>query len=340
VIQAKETRIILKPRKKIDFENSGVLNPSTIQKDGITHLFYRAVKEGNYSTLGYCQLKNNHILYRSSKPIMIPEFPYEAQGIEDPRITYLEGLYYLFYTAFDGKNALVAYATSPDLINFTKKGLITPQISYDLAEDIFKESGVNPKYTFFEQVFKVNRGIDVHLWEKDVVLFPQKFNGQYALIHRILPGIQISFFNNFQELNNEYWLHYLQKLNDHIILEPKFDFENAYIGGGCPPILTDRGWLLIYHSTQETNSGQIYHAATALLDRNNPKKVISRLPYPLFSPTQKWEKEGIVDNIVFPTGTTIEGDNLNIYYGAADYYIGLKVFSLSELLVELSKYGP
>jgi len=170
VIQAKETRIILKPRKKIDFENSGVLNPSTIQKDGITHLFYRAVKEGNYSTLGYCQLKNNHILYRSSKPIMIPEFPYEAQGIEDPRITYLEGLYYLFYTAFDGKNALVAYATSPDLINFTKKGLITPQISYDLAEDIFKESGVNPKYTFFEQVFKVNRGIDVHLWEKDVVL--------------------------------------------------------------------------------------------------------------------------------------------------------------------------
>ena len=340
MIQAKETRIILKPRKKIDFENSGVLNPSTIQKDGITHLFYRAVKEGNYSTLGYCQLKNNHILYRSSEPIMIPEFPYEAQGIEDPRITYLEGLYYLFYTAFDGKNALVAYATSPDLINFTKKGLITPQISYDLAEDIFKESGVNPKYTFFEQVFKVNRGIDVHLWEKDVVLFPQKFNGQYALIHRILPGIQISFFNNFQELNNEYLLHYLQKLNDHIILEPKFDFENAYIGGGCPPILTDRGWLLIYHSTQETNSGQIYHAATDLLDRNNPKKVISRLPYPLFSPTQKWEKEGIVDNIVFPTGTTIEGDNLNIYYGAADYYIGLKVFSLSELLVELSKYGP
>ena len=76
------------------------------------------------------------------------------------------------------------------------------------------------------------------------------------------------------------------------------------------------------------------------LDRDNPKKVISRLPYPLFSPSLKWEKKGIVDNVVFPTGTTIEGDNLNIYYGAADYYIGLKIFSLSKLLAELSKYGP
>lgn len=340
MIQAKETHIVLKPRKKFDFENSGVLNPSTIQKDGITHLFYRAVKTGNFSTIGYCQFKNKELLYRSSEAIMVPEFAYESQGIEDPRITYLEGLYYLFYTAFDGKNALVAYATSPDLINFTKKGLITPQISYDLAEDIFRESGVNPKYTFFEQVFKVNRGIDVHLWEKDVVLFPQKFNGQYALIHRILPGIQISFFNSFEELNNEYWLQYLQKLNDHVVLEPKFNFENAYIGGGCPPILTEHGWLLIYHSTQETDSGQVYHAAAALLDRDNPKKVISRLPYPLFSPSLKWEKKGIVDNVVFPTGTTIEGDNLNIYYGAADYYIGLKIFSLSKLLAELSKYGP
>lgn len=335
MISPKETRLVLEPRPSFSFENEGVLNPACIEKDGIVHMFYRAVETGNYSTIGYCQLKDHQVIYRSEKPIITREFPYESHGVEDPRITYLEGKYYLFYTAYNGQSATVAYATSPDLKKFTKHGLITPQISYDLAEDIFKQSGVSEKYSFFEQVFKQNRGSDVHLWEKDVALFPQKFNGQYALIHRILPGIQILYFDKFSDLTDDFWLNYLKQLNHHVILEPLYNFENAYIGGGCTPVLTEAGWLLIYHSTQDSPNGQIYHASAALLDRDNPKKVIGRLSYPLFSPERKWEKLGTVDNVVFPTSVIINGDNLSIYYGAADFVIGLKIFSLSELLQQL-----
>ncbi len=339
MITPKETHLILKPRPNCSFENEGVLNPACVEKDGLVHMFYRAVETGNYSTIGYCQLKNNRVIYRADQPIITREFDYESHGVEDPRITYLEGKYYLFYTAYDGQSATVAYATSSDLKTFTKHGLITPQISYDLAEDIFKLSGVHEKYSFFEQVFKQNRGSDVHLWEKDIALFPQKFKHQYAIIHRILPGIQILYFNKFSDLTNDFWLNYLQKLNHHVILEPLFDFENAYIGGGCPPVLTDAGWLLIYHSTQNSPEGQIYHASAALLDRDNPQKVLGRLPYPLFSPEKNWERLGTVNNVVFPTSAIIKADNLSIYYGAADFVIGLKVFSLSELLQQLLNSG-
>jgi len=328
--------IVLESRPGIEFENEGVLNPACIEKDGLIHLFYRAVRQGNFSTLGYCQIKDGQIINRSNLPFLSPEYQYEKHGIEDPRITYLDGKYYMFYTAYDGQNALAAYATSNDLKTFTKQGLISPQISYDEAEDIFRRSGVIQKYIFFEKVFRQTKGDNVYLWEKDAMLFPQKINGRFALIHRILPGIQICYFDNFDQLNQNFWRNYLENLADSIILDPKFPFEDAYIGGGCPPLDTPQGWLLIYHSAQNSPEGQIYHACAALLDKDNPQKVIARLSHPLFSPEADWEKKGVIDNVVFPTSALIHDDTLSIYYGAADTRIAVHNFSLSKLLAELS----
>lgn len=328
--------IVLESRPGIEFENEGVFNPACIEKDGIIHLFYRAVHQGNFSTLGYCQIKNNQIIYRPETPFLFPEYQYESHGIEDPRITCLDGKYYLLYTAYDGQNALVAYATSNDLNTFTKQGLITPQISYDEAEDIFRNTGIVNKYTFYEKVFRQSRGYNVHLWEKDTILFPKKINGHYAILHRILPGIQICYFDDFDQLTQDFWRRYLRNLNDYIVLDPRYLFENSYIGGGCVPIDTPQGWLLIYHSAQEDlKEGQIYHACAALLDKNNPQKVIGRLDHPLFSPEIEWEKQGFVNNVVFPTSAVVNDDILSIYYGAADTKIALRKFSLSKLLKEL-----
>jgi predicted GH43/DUF377 family glycosyl hydrolase len=216
--------------------------------------------------------------------------------------------------------------------------LITPQISYDEAEDIFRNSGVAEKYGYFEKLFIKNKGEDVFLWEKDAVLFPKKINGQYALIHRILPGIQIYYFDDFDQLTQNFWREYFKKLNDFIVLEPKYPFENSYIGGGAVPVETDAGWLLIYHSVNEDISkGQVYNACAALLDKKNPQKVIGRLDRPLFSPTYEWEKKGLVDNVVFPTGVIVKDDLLSIYYGAADKRIGVASVNLEELLEELKK---
>ena len=121
------------------------------------------------------------------------------------------------------------------------------------------------------------------------------------------------------------------------MLDPKDIFEVNYIGAGGPPIETDDGWLLIYHGVQETTKGRTYHAKAALLHRDQPEIEISRLLYPLFSPTKKWEKHGVVDNVVFPTGHALFGDDFYIYYGAADKYTGVVKMSLTELLLELRK---
>lgn len=100
------------------FECEGVLNPGVIKIDNTIHLFYRAVAKDNYSTIGYCKLSTPMVVEtRKDSPILYPQFEYEFQGLEDPRIVEIAGTFYLSYTAFDGVNALGALATSTDLVN-------------------------------------------------------------------------------------------------------------------------------------------------------------------------------------------------------------------------------
>jgi len=335
MVNVKDCGIILESRENFEFEDGGVLNPACIEKDGIIHMFYRAVRKGNFSTIGYCQIKDNKVIYRADNPILVPEYDYEARGMEDPRITCIDGIYYMLYTAYDGKNALVAYATSTDLINFKKQGLISPKITNIEIEKIFQDSVINERYSFFAKFFRETMGEQGFLWEKDSMLFPKKFNGKYALIHRVLPGMQICFFDDFKQLTLAFWREYLKNLNDWIIMNPEYQFESSYIGSGCIPIETKKGWLLIYHGVEVTGEGKIYRAAAALLDKDNPQKLIGKLPYPLFSPNEKWEKQGVVDNVVFPTGAILKNDILYIYYGAADLRIAVKSMNIKDLLREL-----
>ncbi|MCL4367182.1 pesticidal protein Cry7Aa [Patescibacteria group bacterium] len=321
------------------FENGAVLNPACIIKDGITHMFYRAIDHLGISTIGYCQIKNDKVIYRHDQPLLKPDFPYERQGLEDPRIVFLDGTYYLFYTAYDGQNALVAYATSMDLVHFSKHGVISPKITYDEAEDLFRNSHIKEEYVFFETFYKDKLGKNVLLWEKDAFIFPKKFHGQLAMFHRILPGIQLIYFNDFTELTDQYWRSYLKNLGSSVVLEPRYYFESRNIGGGCPVIETEAGWLLIYHAVEDSGQGRIYHAGAALLDLHDPSRVLHRLSEPLFSPTQAWEKnsyinnpEGNVNSVVFPSGAIVEGDELTIYYGAADFLIAYKTIKLSDLI--------
>ena len=336
MLKIRDEGIILKPTK-LSFENKAVFNPACIEVDGITHMFYRAVNQQDISSIGYCQLKNNQVVMRLNQPILAPEFDYETKGVEDPRITWLDGTYYLFYTAHDGLNARIAYATSQDLLAFKKHGLISPSITYDKAEDIFRSSAVKERYRMFEMFYKERKGKNVLLFEKDASLFPQKFKGKYALIHRILPGIQLIYFKNFTDLTDSYWRHYLAHLGDNVVLDPFYWYESRNVGGGGPPIKTKAGWLIIYHAVEDTPLGKIYHAAAALLDLANPLKVIGRLKEPLFSPKTAWEKHGVVDNVVFPTGAIVKNDRLYIYYGAADSCIGAKSVELDSLLTAIKQ---
>ncbi len=339
MIEVKKEGIII-AKTELGFENEGVLNPAAIREGDNVHLFYRAVSKGNYSSIGYCKLKGAlEVEERSDTPLIFPQLESESHGVEDPRITKIDGLYYLTYTAYDGVNALGALATSSDLKHFDKKGIIVPQITYEEFSRLAGSKGaLNEKYLRYnehEQVLE-KQGKKILLWDKNVIFFPKRINKKLHFLHRIRPDIQIVAVNDLQELTQEFWQNYFLHLEECcIVLSPKYEHEVSYIGGGCPPIETDQGWLLIYHGVCDTIKGYVYSACAALLDLEDPQKEIARLPYPLFRPEHEWELKGEVNNVCFPTGTALFDDTLYIYYGAADERVACASVSLSALLSEL-----
>ena len=131
--------IILSPTDR-EFENNGVLNPGIYQDGDIVHILYRAVENGNLSTIGYAKTEGPFkIVERHEQPLITRDFDYEKHGVEDARIVKIEDTYYITYTAYDGINAMGALATSKDLIHFEKHGIITPQINYQEYESIATE---------------------------------------------------------------------------------------------------------------------------------------------------------------------------------------------------------
>jgi predicted GH43/DUF377 family glycosyl hydrolase len=331
---------IILDKSDLEFENAGVLNPACIKDGDKVHVFYRAVKVGNYSTIGYARLNGpTEVEFRMDKPLIEATAEYESHGIEDPRIVKIDDTYYMSYTAYDGVNALGCLATSKDLQHFEKQGVIVPKITYETFVELTKTKGLlkNKYYRFnrHENVHEKDRE-NMLLWDKNVVFFPRRINGNLAFIHRIKPGIQIvTGIKEISDLTHEFWENYLIHLDENILLDPKFNHERNYIGGGCPPIETEHGWLMVYHGVHESLNGYVYCACVTLLDLEDPRKEIARLPYGLFQPDQDWELTGYVHNVCFPSGAAVFEDTLYIYYGAADERIACASVNITELLNEL-----
>ncbi|BAU52924.1 glycoside hydrolase family 130 protein [Mucilaginibacter gotjawali] len=331
MITVKKEGVLLQ-KAGFEFEDESVLNPAVIKEGDHIYMFYRAVHTHNYSTIGYCELDGPlSVKTRWEKPFLTPGFEYESHGMEDPRIVKIEGTYYLSYVAFDGDNALGALATSTDLKTFTKHGIIVPKVTYgDFDRYTKAQSKLNEKY------LRYNR--DAHiLADKDLVFFPRRINGKLTFLHRIKPDIQLTAVDELTDLTDEFWVNYFLHFDEHIFLCPKYPHEVSYVGGGCPPIETAHGWLIIYHGVKDAIKGYEYSCCAALMDLDEPFKEIARLPYPLFKPGLDYELKGDVDDVCFPTGTVLQGDTLYIYYGAADELVAAASVSLSGLIEELLK---
>src|SRR5665647_236878 len=135
MLEVKKEGILLE-KTHLGFENEGVLNPAVYQEGDTVHLYYRAVRKGNHSTIGYCRLNGPlTIVERWHKPLIMQELDFESQGVEDPRLVKIEDTFYMSYTGYDGISARGAVATSSDLIHFTKRGMVVPPITY--SEFIF-----------------------------------------------------------------------------------------------------------------------------------------------------------------------------------------------------------
>jgi len=336
-IQAKREGILLK-KTKLPFENEGVLNPAVYQEGEFVHMFYRAVHQGNHSTIGYCLFDGPlNLIKRHEEPFFSPESDYDSHGVEDARIVKIDDTFYLSYSAFDGVNALGCLATSKDMKNFERLGIIVPIFTFHEFRRLAEcNSTLNEKYARYAHDHILEKdGKKVLLWDKNLIFFPRRIAGKLVFLHRIRPDIQLVMVEKLSDLTDEFWILYFLHFENHILLRPRCDHEISYIGGGCPPIETKEGWLLIYHGVHDSAQGYVYSACAALLDLENPMKVIGRLPYPILSPEKKWETVGFVNNVVFPTGTAVFGNTLYIYYGAADEQIACASLPIDQLLAEL-----
>ncbi|HSN47852.1 MAG TPA: hypothetical protein VLR29_03740, partial [Flavobacterium sp.] len=231
MIKVEKHGIILNPTQK-EFERKGVFNPGIYQEGDTVHILYRALQEGDFSSIGYAKTKGPlKVVERRDQPIIDAEFDYEKEGVRDARVVKIEDTYYVTYNSYDGMNTLGSLATSTDLVHFKKHGVITPQINYEEYKNYVtnaKNAKLNPKYLFYYNFFlEIGAVADKHrlLSDKDVVLFPRKINGKFAMLHRIWPGIQIAYFDDWKDLTPEYWKNYFENLIDFIVLDPKGPFE-------------------------------------------------------------------------------------------------------------------
>ncbi|MFD2871285.1 hypothetical protein ACFS5N_02320 [Mucilaginibacter ximonensis] len=326
---------VLLSTTNLDFENEGVLNPAVVREGGISHLLYRAVSKGNFSSIGYAKLDGPiKVIDRMISPLLSPEHNYEKHGMEDPRMVRIDDTYYLTYVAFDGNDALGAVATSADLVHFEKKGIIVPQLTCSQFDAIAKANNADIIGRYREDY----NSPDTILMDKDVVFFPRRLNGKLMFMQRIKPDIQLVAVDSLDDLTDDFWEAYVTNLKDNVMLVSKNLHELAYVGAGCPPVETEHGWLIIYHGVEHFDNGYHYSACAALMDLDDPRKEVARLPYPLFRPDQPFEMAGDVDNVCFPTGTALFDDTLYIYYGAGDDVIAVASLSLKELVAELLNF--
>ncbi len=217
MVSVKKEGVLLR-QSDHEFENEGVLNPAVIRDGDDIHLFYRAVRQGNYSSIGYCKLSDPlTVATCSNQPALAPQMDYELHGMEDPRVVKIDDLFYLSYIAYDGKDALGAYATSADLMNWERKGIIVPQIPYaDFARLIKSNPDISDSYANNYDI------VNTVVMDKDLVFFPRRINGKLTFLHRIKPGIQITAVNSLQELTKEFWEDYIRHLDENTVISPKY----------------------------------------------------------------------------------------------------------------------
>jgi predicted GH43/DUF377 family glycosyl hydrolase len=323
---------LLLERTSLYFESEAVFNPAVIRENGIIHLFYRAVSKGDFSSIGYCKLDSpTHIVKRNKHPLLLPREEFEKKGMEDPRIVKIDGIYYLTYTAFDGINALGALAISSDLKDFFHWGIIVPLLIEDENTELNKKRIVES----YENEMRENNNVEF-IWDKNVVFFPRKINGFLYYLHRIKPDILLVKINDLKDLTISFWEEYISKIGFFKLDCNSVHSEKAlYFGAGCPPLETKKGWIFIYHAAYKIDDELIYKAHCILLDLENPLEIIAYLPYALIEPEYEWEIKGNVNNVVFPTGSILNNDQIFVYYGAADSRVACISFSLSELFTEL-----
>lgn len=289
------------------WETKSVLNPGVAIHDGRVAIIYRAVGGDGLSRFGLAWSSDGE---RIDERLELPFYegtlddPYARLGVEDPRITQLNGLYYLTYCK-----------ASVDTAD-------TPPLHWEFAPFRVRSGlGVTHDFRLMREVGAILSGTNT----KDAVLFPERIGNNYAALVRDFPSIQYVTSPDTMTWSQP-----------KLVMEPvPGTWQGERIGAGPPPIRTEWGWLLLYHGNEyfhHASNQRMYRMGLAVLDAEDPSQVLYRHPEPVFSPEASYEIAGPVGNVVFGTGLLEMNNRYYLYYGAGDGVIGVATTEKSALL--------
>ena len=215
------------------------------------------------------------------------------EHLYDPRVTRLEDRYYITYANHDAAHG--------------------SRIGLAVTED----------FETFRQIGNLSTPNN-----RNAVLFPERIGGAYARLERPFAA---------RGEPAEIWCAESPDLihwgRFRFCLGPRPGWAEYKVGAGPPPIRTEEGWLLIYHGIRRTCRGDVYCAGAALLDLEQPWKVLARPAQYILAPSELYERAGDVPNVVFPCAAVVEpGGEVKVYYGAADSCVALATGQLADLV--------
>ena len=274
-----------------------VHNAGMAKHDGRYMMLFRSHRLNGRSVLGLAESKGGFSFRAGPEPFMVPATEgifaeYEEYGVEDPRICFLGGEYLISYSAYSRHGVRIGLAKTHDFESVERVALIT-QADY-----------------------------------RNVVIFPEKFNGMYARLDRPNTGIAPWSI----------WISYSPDLihwgDSRVVMRPlPYHWDEMKIGPGATPIRTEAGWLHIYHGVFKTMDGSVYRLGVALHDLRDPSKVLGVSDEWILAPETPWELSGYVHNVVFCCGAIAEEDGtVKIYWGGADTVMNVGVAKISDLV--------
>jgi predicted GH43/DUF377 family glycosyl hydrolase len=313
------TNPIIKP-SSYSWESKATFNPTAFEHNGKIHILYRAVGEDDSSVLGYAYTQNGLTIegrptYHVYKRFFYynengPKIDYLSGGgwsggCEDPRIVLIGDVVYMIFTAFDGWGSVRLALTSINLDDFLNK-----KWNWKKAVMISPPGEIN----------------------KNWVLFPERINGKFAIMHSFYPNILIDYFDSLDELDGTKFI----KSNNTRPVDKTRGWDSWFRGVGPAPIKTKDGWLVLYHAMDHRNPDR-YRLGALLLDLKDPTKVLYRSKSPILEPKEDYENNGHKWGVIYACGAVVKNDKLFVYYGGADKFVCVASIVLNELLDDLKK---
>lgn len=327
---------VLSPHEGREWESLVTCNPGVIYDNGKYYMLYRAAgnDEDHVIRFGLAVSEDGFYFKRvSDHPVFGPSEDGPDSGcVEDPRIVKFADDFFITY----------AYRPFPpgQYWKFEHDVVKVPKCSEYMPAAIRKNLGntglaVTKDFYNYRRLGRITSPV---LDDRDVIIFPEKINGKYAMLHRPKQYVGSKYGTNHPAI----WLKYSDDLlawedkESHLLLTGIEGTWEEKIGGSTPPILTERGWLMLYHGVEHGGTGY-YRVGAILLDKENPLKIKGRTVEPILEPEEDHEIQGYYNGCVFPTGNVIVKGKLMVYYGCADKHIGVATCDLDELLDHLEE---